>query len=585
VRRTILLALVSAVAATLLIPAATSGPTNSETQEYVVLYERGATLEAARAAVKRLGGTILKENRAIGLATVASAQDDFVMKAVAQPALFGAASNRPVGSVGPQERQKFSEERLDAERKASARRGLRTASGGEVAGSGEFETFAPLQWDMQMIGATRHESHAVEAGKRSVRVGILDTGIDASHPDIAPNFDHALSRNFTTDIPFVEGPCEDDPSKTCEIPIDDVPTACADEPDGSCSDPADVDENGHGTHVAGTVGAAVNGLGIAGVAPGITLVNLRAGQDSGYFFLQPTVDALTFAGNHGIDVVNMSYFIDPWLFNCRSNPADSPEAQAQQQTIIAATSRALRYAHARGVTLIGAAGNENTNYEEKDAIVDVISPDFPPGTEYPREITSGCKDLPTEGPDVISVTALGPSTVKADYSNYGRNHAAVSAPGGYFRDYLGTPWHQTPGNLILSAYAENVARELGEIDENGEPTNEFVLKDCEGETCAYYTYFQGTSMASPHAVGVAALIVSKYGSKDPRHGGLMLDPDRTERILYRTARDHACPNPRTLSYEDVGRGPEYTAFCSGTKERNGFYGNGIVNAYAAVLGN
>jgi hypothetical protein len=65
----------------------------------------------------------------------------------------------------------------------------------------------------------------------------------------------------------------------------------------------------------------------------------------------------------------------------------------------------------------------------------------------------------------------------------------------------------------------------------------------------------------------------------------MLDPDQTERILYRTARDHACPKPRTLSYEDVGRGPEYTAFCSGTKERNGFYGNGIVNAYTAVLGN
>ena len=82
----------------------------------------------------------------------------------------------------------------------------------------------------------------------------------------------------------------------------------------------------------------------------MTLVNLRAGQDSGYFFLQPSVDALTYAGDHGIDVVNMSYYIDPWLFNCAANPADSPEAQLEQRTIIAATNRALDYALRHGVT-------------------------------------------------------------------------------------------------------------------------------------------------------------------------------------------------------------------------------------------
>ncbi len=132
-------------------------------------------------------------------------------------------------------------------------------------------------------------------------VGIIDTGVDGNHPDIAPNFSKSLSRNFTTDIPLIDGPC-------------------ADEPDHSCSDPADVDENSHGTHVASTIGSPINKLGVAGVAPNVTLVNLRAGQDSGFFFLQPSVDALTYAGDHGIDVVNMSYFIDPWLFNCRRQP-------------------------------------------------------------------------------------------------------------------------------------------------------------------------------------------------------------------------------------------------------------------------
>ena len=143
-----------------------------------------------------------------------------------------------------------------------------------------------------------------------MRVGVIDTGIDASHPDIAPNFDRKLSRNFTVDDPLVDGACDTDP-------------------DGYCTDPADVDEGGHGTHVAGTIGAAINNFGTAGVAPKVDLVNLRAGQDSGYFFLGPTLDALTYAGDNGIDVVNMSYYIDPWLYNCAANPADNPQEQAR----------------------------------------------------------------------------------------------------------------------------------------------------------------------------------------------------------------------------------------------------------------
>ena len=107
---------------------------------------------------------------------------------------------------------------------------------------------------------------------------------------------------------------------------------------------ADVDEGGHGTHVAGTVGAALNGFGIAGVAPKVDLVNIRAGQDSGYFFLQPTVNALTYAGDHGIDVVNMSFYIDPWLYNCADNPA---RLAAEQQR---SSGRSSRRRSARSTT-------------------------------------------------------------------------------------------------------------------------------------------------------------------------------------------------------------------------------------------
>ena len=134
--------------------------------------------------------------------------------------------------------------------------------------------------------------------------------------------------------------------------------------------------------MAGTVGAPINRLGMAGVAPDVELVNIRAGQDSGYFFLQPSVDALTYAADVGVDVVNMSYYIDPWLYNCADNPADSPEEQLEQQTVIRATERALAYARARGVTLVSAEGNGNTDLGKP--VVDATSPDYPPDTERTR---------------------------------------------------------------------------------------------------------------------------------------------------------------------------------------------------------
>ena len=353
------------------------------------------------------------------------------------------------------------------------------------------------------------------------------------------------------------------------------------------------DDDGHGTHVAGTIGAAMNGLGVSGVAPEVGLVNIRGGQDSGYFFLGPVVNALTYAGDVGIDVVNMSFYVDPWLYNCEGGaPEDSPEEAAEQDLIIEAMTRALEYAHSKNVTLVGALGN---NHEDlSNPRMDPSSPDYPGGTEHDRTIDNAtCWDLPTEGPHVIGVSSVGPSGMKADYSNYATDldsgEIEVAAPGGWFRDGIGTDTYRANGNQILSSAPLHVLQAQGQVDEAGNITPDGesfgTMKDCGvvrgKQVCGYYQYLQGTSMAAPHASGVAALAVSAHG-KVAGKAGFTLAPDTVRDLLMGTATDQACPAGGVRSYEPEGRSAEFTATCNGTADFNSFYGDGIVNAAGVV---
>ncbi|MFC7643393.1 S8 family serine peptidase [Streptosporangium lutulentum] len=407
-----------------------------------------------------------------------------------------------------------------------------------------------------MIGATAEGSYATAPGSKKVLVGIIDTGVDGQHPDIAPNFNQSLSRNFVTDRPNdPNGKTLDGP---CEFP--------------GCKDPADWDDDGHGTHVASTIGSPVNGLGVAGVAPGVSLVNLRAGQDSGLFFLKPSLDALTYAADVGIDVVNMSYYVDPWLFNCASNPADSKAEQLEQRGVITGMQRALDYARKRGVTLISALGNGSTDLGRPTS--DATSPDYPSDTERVRKIDNSCLNVPAESKGVISVSAVGPTKRKAYYSDYGTEQTDLAAPGG--DEYDGGNKADVT-RTVLAAAPERVLRGQGLLSASGEPLSPSVVRDCANGTCAYYQYLAGTSMAAPHATGVAAILISRFGK--PGKGGVTMSPDEVQRLLYSTAKKEACPSPRKYVYHLEGQ--EIAQVCNGSKADNGFYGRGIADAYAA----
>jgi subtilisin family serine protease len=561
----ILVAVFSTGVVTALAPMASAEPDSKSAETaYVVLFKKSGPDAAAERAIRQAGGRIVSVNTKIGYAYATSRNSTFRTAVAATGAVAGAAAERVIGRAPQIHRPASSEiERLTKEAKGlKAKAGLADAPAAKQSTSAAIapEPLANLQWDMRMIGATPTGSYPLNQGK-GVRVGIIDTGIDGSHPDIAPNFNKALSRNFVTDMPDIDGPCEV----------------------SSCKDPVDVDDDGHGTHVASTIGSPINALGIAGVAPKATLINIRAGQDSGFFFLKATLDALTYAGDIGVDVVNMSYFTDPWLFNCLDNPADSPEEQAEQRVIRQTTQRALNYALHHDVLPVAAMGNESTNLNHPT--VDSTSPDYPPDAAKDRTIDNSCITVPTESRGVVGVTALGPSKRLSYYSNYGTEQADVSAPGGDAYDSPDNTLNYA--NLVLAAYPQALAELNGELNPDGTPNVPYVVRDCKGAVCAYYQYLQGTSMAAPHAVGVAALVVGRLGKPDALHPGKRLDVDRTRRELYQTATDQACPQPRTYHYTRIrptGEVVESDAYCAGPPNKNGFYGRGIVNAYLAAGG-
>lgn len=536
-----------------------------EATSYVVLTASGASAQQVADRLATTGATVTSVNTAVGLINATSRDAGFRAAAARVAGVSGVATDRTIGHSPTREVNQVEQENLVQAGKAG-RASQSKRPGRPQPGADPFDS---QLWGMKMIQADK--AHAVNQGSKRVRVGIIDTGVQADHPDIHPNFDYGLSRNFVTDIPEIDGPCES----------------------ATCVDPVGEDDGGHGTHVAGTIGAALNGLGVSGVAPKVDLVNIRAGQDSGYFFVGPTVDALTYAGDAGIDVVNMSFYVDPWLYNCVGGaPEDSADQAAEQGVIIEAMNRALNYAHHKNVTLVAATGNNHEDLSKPR--VDTSSPDY--GTDpYDRTIDNAiCLDLPVEGSHVIGVNALGPSATKSDFSNYTTDlrsgEVEVSAPGGWFRDGFGTPSYKTSANEILSTVPLASVQETGEVDEDGNITDlgaaTGVQKVCPADpapgtsACGYYAFYQGTSMASPHATGVAALAVAAHGRN--QRGGFGMDPNLVRAFLLGTATDHACPTGGVRSYVQEGRSAEWDATCVGSARYNGFYGHGIVNALGVV---
>jgi subtilisin family serine protease len=400
----------------------------------------------------------------------------------------------------------------------------------------DTDTLSPLQWDMRQIKTP--QAHAITGGSPAVLIGDIDTGVDFNHPDLKANLDVANSANCVSGAP--------------------VPGLAAQ------------DDNGHGTHTAGTMVAAANGFGIVGVAPNVHLAAIKAGNADGFFFPESVVCAFTWAGTHHVDVTNNSYFADPYLFNCKND--------ATQRAIWKAEDRAIRFAMQNGVTVVAAEGNERDDLTHPTQ--DVTSPDDT--TPVVRPVTNACVVIPVEIPGVIGVTADGhdrqnPSDpnsgyLKSFYSSYGSGVTQVVAPGG---DSQFGRNAEAPNGRVLSTYPAYLAGTC--LQPVSDPSGPL----------AFYCYLQGTSMASPHAAGVAALIISQFGNLSGSKG--KMSPGQVQAYVEQTADPQPCPatlpatgfsgNPYSF-YTSVSNGAPQR--CTGSIGYNSWYGHGQVDALNAV---
>ncbi|GAA1522643.1 hypothetical protein GCM10009730_33360 [Streptomyces albidochromogenes] len=445
------LALAAPTAAVAAQPQASTAAWAAGTRAHLVITAPGDT-SAVRTAVAGNGGTVFASYDAIGVIVAHSASTGFAsaMRSVAGVQQVGATrtSDVPADAYNP------------------ALPANPTQSSTTLAES-------LTRWDMTQIKAD--QAWSVTTGSASVKVGVLDTGVDDQHQDIAPNFNAADSVS-----------CAYGKADTRAGAWRDVGT--------------------HGTHVAGTIAAAKNSKGVVGVAPGVKVSSVRIAEPgSSLFFAENTICGFMWAGDHGFKVTNNSYYTDPWQFNCPDN--------ADQAAIIEGVKRAQEYAERKGSLQVAAAGNSNLDLANKT--VDTESPND--STPVRRTITNACLDIPTELPGVVTVAAMGKGNVKASYSNFGNGVIDIAAPGG---DGTSGVYSTLPGGK--------------------------------------YGNMNGTSMASPHVAGVAALMAS-------------VDPTATPADLRSKlgvqANDTACPSDSR---------------CTGTTTKNGFFGEGQTDALKAV---
>lgn len=484
-----------------------SSASANESKRWLIVYNQHSSIpNGAAAAIESAGGTVLARLDEIGVALAESSDPAFPATMAAKPNVAGVAEDVVVPMIPTAEQLRVNDSGLENDQSA----GGPAEPPGDDTQTGTEPFYNPFQWDKKRMRASNQGSYAVQQGRRDVVVAVLDTGADIlpiQHGDIAPNLDFARSRSFFPAQPS---------------------------PDGDPNPAAWDDKNGHGSWCLSAVGAPINGRGMSGVAPNVTLVALKVLGDNGSGSYGALAQALIYAGVNRFDVASMS--LGGYLR--RSNQAT--------HVLIKVVERAVNFARTNGVTPIAALSNEGFDIGDGRFMGDFIV-------------------VPAEIDGVIGVSATGYFNWKASYSNYGVGKTDISAPGG---DFVVQTTPSLPGlGSVVGAWAREVF-------------------------ASGYAFASGTSMACPNAAGVVALIISQYGDFTPDNSRkLHMSPQAVEAILQRTANNQPCPEPREVTYVTAVPIPglpagtplePFNQRCQGDAGYNNFFGKGMVDALKAV---
>jgi subtilisin family serine protease len=443
------------------------------TLRYLVVFDKGTAEPDADAQIAAACGTATVYYAQIAVAVATSPDPGFAAK------------------IGPDRAYSAQGETWTSNGRATRKKADETGAASTSTESVPTTDRSGDQWDMRMIDAA--QAHQITEGDPRVVVGVLDSGIDPRHPDLKPALDPQLSVGCLSGKP--------DPGVAAWAPT----------------------TSPHGTHVAGIIAAADDGKGVTGVAPGVRIASVKVVDDDGYIYPEYAVCGFMWAATHGFTVTNNSYYVDPWEYTCANQPG--------QRVVTEAMKRAVDFATAQGVLTVAAVTNSAADLTQPGT--DTHSPDNAPNRTV-RNIGNGCSVLPAQEHNVVAVSSVGASRLKASYSSYGLGAVDVTAPGGDSR--------QQPSN----------------------GDNACVLSTVPGG----YGTFCGASMAAPHVTGVAALLASTHPGDTPA---------QLTKLLNQQAKPVQCPSDYDLNDTGV-----QDAYCSGYASYNGFYGHGMVNALAAV---
>jgi subtilisin family serine protease len=248
-------------------------------------------------------------------------------------------------------------------------------------------------------------------GSRAVLVAVIDTGIDYTHPDLEQNI-------WTNDAEIPDNNIDDDRNGY----VDDVHGYNFHDGHG---DP--MDDNGHGTHVAGTIGAVGNNAaGVAGAAWAVTLLPLKFLGSGGTGTTSDAVAAIDYAADRGADVINNSW-----------------GGGGFSRTLLEAIERT----HAAGALFVVAAGNDGTNTDSL--------PTYPAGYDVPN---------------VISVAATDMADTLAAFSNFGRASVDLAAPGvAILSTFPGGQYRELSGTSMAAPHVSGVAALMRSLSPRAPP--------------------------------------------------------------------------------------------------------------------